>query len=83
MAFLYHDAVAGLSVYGDVNMLAIGDHSLVDYQVGVAYALLDNIAVDLDVQVGYSSWSLKLDDLDDINTDLDFSGVYAGLEVHF
>ena len=73
----------GLSVYGDMSLLAIGDHSLSDYQVGIAYEFIDNLAVDMEVQVGYRSFALKLDDLEGIYTDLDFKGVYAGLQVHF
>ncbi|MER2490871.1 TIGR04219 family outer membrane beta-barrel protein [Catenovulum sediminis] len=75
--------LTGLSVYGDFSLLAIGDHSLSDYQVGVAYEFIDNLAVDMSVQAGYRSFALELDDLEGIYTDLDFAGFYAGLEVHF
>ncbi|MES9831087.1 MAG: TIGR04219 family outer membrane beta-barrel protein [Candidatus Thiodiazotropha sp. DIVDIV] len=72
-----------LWVYGDINVLTVGDHTLQDYQVGVAYSLIDNLAVDLRLKGGYRSFSLELDDLDDIYTDWDFDGFYLGLEVDF
>ncbi|EWH11599.1 hypothetical protein DS2_03785 [Catenovulum agarivorans DS-2] len=75
--------LTGLSVYGDMSLLSVGDHSLSDYQVGIAYEFIDNLAVDMEVQVGYRSFALELDDLEGIYTDLDFKGVYAGLQVHF
>lgn len=75
--------LTGLSIYGDMSLLAIGDHSLSDYQVGIAYEFIDNLAVDMEVQLGYRSFALKLDDLEGIHSDLDFKGVYAGLQVHF
>lgn len=75
--------LTGLSLYGDVSVLSIGDHSLTDYQAGIAYAFVDNIAVDISAQLGYRSFKLELDDLDGIHSDLEFSGAYAGLEVHF
>ncbi len=73
----------GLAVYGDISHLGLGDHKLSDYQMGIAYDLVDNIAFDIAVQLGYRSFSLTLDDLDDINSDLDVKGAYLGLEIHF
>ncbi|MES9982625.1 MAG: TIGR04219 family outer membrane beta-barrel protein [Candidatus Thiodiazotropha sp. 6PLUC6] len=72
-----------LWVYGDLNILTVGDHTLQDYQVGLAYSVIDNLAVDLRVKGGYRSFSLELDDLDGIYTDWDFDGFYLGLEVDF
>jgi outer membrane protein len=72
-----------LWVYGDLNILSIGDHSLQDYQAGVAYSIIDNLAVDLRVKGGYRIFSLELDDLDGIYTNWDFEGFYLGLEVDF
>jgi hypothetical protein len=44
---------------------------------------MENLAVDVTFQVGYRAVELELDDLDDIYSNLEFKGVYAGLEVHF
>ncbi len=76
-------SLTGLSVFFEGSMLAIDDSKVQDYQVGIAYALLDNLAVDLDVKAGYRSMTLELDDVDDIYTDIDASGPFAGIQVHF
>ena len=44
---------------------------------------MGNLAIDLTLQLGYRAVTLELDDLDDIYSDLEFKGIYAGLEVHF
>ncbi len=75
--------LTGFSIYGDFSILSIGDHSMTDYQAGLAYTFVDNLAVDMSAQLGYRSFSLELDDLDGIYSDLEFSGIYGGLEVHF
>jgi outer membrane protein len=72
-----------LWVYGDLNILSVGDHTLQDYQLGVAYSVIDNLAMDLRLKGGYRSFSLELDDLDGVYTDWDFDGFYLGLEVDF
>lgn len=74
----------GFNIYGTGNLLSIGDHSLYDYEVGVSYELLDNIALDVNLTAGYRVVALELDDLDDkLSSDLEFSGVFAGVVVHF
>ena len=73
----------GLSVFAEGNMLSIDDHTLTDYQVGIAYALIDNMIIDVNLQAGYRAVDLELDDLDDIYADLQFDGAFAGVEVHF
>ncbi|ASM48819.1 hypothetical protein PESP_a0585 [Pseudoalteromonas espejiana DSM 9414] len=73
----------GLSVFFEGSFLAIDDSKVQDYQVGVAWELIDNLAVDVAVKAGYRSMTLELDDVDDINTDIDASGPFAGIQVHF
>ncbi|MCP4060751.1 MAG: TIGR04219 family outer membrane beta-barrel protein, partial [Pseudoalteromonas sp.] len=73
----------GLSVFFEGSFLAIDDSKVQDYQVGVAYELIDNLAVDVAIKAGYRSMTLELDDVDDINTDIDASGPFAGIQVHF
>lgn len=75
--------LTGMSVFFEGSMLAIDDSKVQDYQVGIAYELLDNLAIDLDVKAGYRSMTLELDDVDDIYTDIDASGPFAGIQVHF
>ncbi|NMP30364.1 TIGR04219 family outer membrane beta-barrel protein [Thalassotalea sp. M1531] len=73
----------GLNLYAEGNFLSIDDHTLYDYQVGISYDLIDNIAVDVNVTAGYRSVKLELEDLSDLYTDIEFDGVFAGLVIHF
>ena len=51
--------------------------------MGIGYDLIDNIAVDVALTAGYREVAIELDDVDNISADLEFSGFFAGLEVHF
>ena len=73
----------GFNIFAEANFLSYGDSSVYDYQVGVSYALLDNLAVDVDLTLGYRAAKLELDDIDDLYSDLTFDGVFAGAIVHF
>lgn len=73
----------GFDVFAEGNLLSFDDHTLYDYQAGISYAVLDNIAVDFNVNLGYRATKLELSDLDDLNTNLDFKGVFLGAVVHF
>ncbi len=73
----------GFSVFAEGSMLAIDDSKIHDYQLGVMYAVVDNVAVDVDVKLGYRSMVIELDDIDNISTDLDMSGPFAGVQIHF
>ncbi|GGO75163.1 TIGR04219 family outer membrane beta-barrel protein [Bowmanella pacifica] len=75
--------LTGLALQAQGNFLALDDNKLYDYQAAVTYSLLDNIAVDMTLQLGYRVYLLELDDMDDIYTDMEFKGVFAGVELHF
>lgn len=75
--------LTGLSVFAEGNLLAIDDSKIQDYKVGIAWEFIDNLAVDVAIRAGYRSFVIELDDVDDISTDLDSSGPFAGLQVHF
>ncbi|MCV2886638.1 TIGR04219 family outer membrane beta-barrel protein [Aestuariibacter sp. AA17] len=75
--------LTGFGFFAEGNFLSIDDHTLTDYQAAVTYDVLDNPAVDLDLQLGYRVMKLELEDLDDIYSDIEFKGFYAGVEVHF
>ncbi len=85
---LYVNTIVGLpftgfNVFAEANFLSIDDNTIYDYQVGVSYELIDNLAVDVDLTLGYRAVKLELDDIDDLYSDLDFNGVFAGAVVHF
>ncbi|MCI2284829.1 TIGR04219 family outer membrane beta-barrel protein [Colwellia sp. MSW7] len=73
----------GFNVFAEGNFASYDDQTLYDYQVGVSYEVLDNLAVDLNVMLGYRSMKLELNDLDDLYSDLTFDGVFVGTIVHF
>lgn len=85
---LYVSTIVGIpttdfNLFAEGNFLSFDDHTLYDYQAGISYALLDNIAVDFDVTFGYRAVKLELEDLDDLYTDIEFKGLFAGAVVHF
>jgi outer membrane protein len=73
----------GISLFGDINFLSAGGHTLRDYQAGAAYTLVDNMAVDFSIRGGYRSFELELDDLDGIYADWTFDGLFLGIEADF
>lgn len=85
---LYVNTVIGLpftgfNVFAEANFLSYDDNTVYDYQVGVSYEVLDNVAVDLDLTLGYRAVKLELNDIDNLYSDLTFEGVFAGAIVHF
>jgi outer membrane protein len=75
--------LTGLGLVAEGNYLSIGDSSLIDYQAVVTYDVIDTLAVNMDIRLGYRSFTLELDDFDDLYSDMEFSGAFAGVEVHF
>lgn len=73
----------GLGIHAEGSALAIDDDSLVDYQIALTYSFVETLALDLTLQAGYRSTTLDIDDLDDIYADLEFDGVFLGLEFDF
>ncbi|WP_440875003.1 TIGR04219 family outer membrane beta-barrel protein [Thalassotalea sp. PLHSN55] len=73
----------GFNVFAEGNIVSYDDSKLQDYQVGIAYELLDNLAIDLDIQLGYRSVDMELSDIDDFYSDIKFDGVFLGAIAHF
>jgi outer membrane protein len=73
----------GLDLFANGNLLSIDDHTIYDYQVGVSYELIDNLAIDVNLTAGYRAVKLELEDIDNLYTDIEFKGVFAGVVVHF
>ncbi|MBL4822505.1 MAG: TIGR04219 family outer membrane beta-barrel protein [Colwellia sp.] len=85
---LYVNTVIGLpftgfNVFAEANFLSYDDNTVYDYQIGVSYELLDNLAIDLDLTLGYRAVKLELNDIDDLYSDLTFDGIFAGAIIHF
>ncbi|NQY86290.1 MAG: TIGR04219 family outer membrane beta-barrel protein [Colwellia sp.] len=73
----------GFNIFAEANFLSYDDNTVYDYQIGVSYELLDNLAIDLDLTLGYRAVKLELNDIDDLYSDLTFDGVFAGAIIHF
>ncbi|BFT31426.1 TIGR04219 family outer membrane beta-barrel protein [Alteromonas sp. D210916BOD_24] len=73
----------GLSAYFEGSYLSFDDHELSDYQAAIQYSFIESIAVDMTLQVGYRNVTVDIEDLDDVYADMEFDGVFAGLELHF
>ena len=69
--------------YALANAVSIDDSEIRDFELGAEYRLIENALVDFNLQLGYRSIVIELDDIDSISSDLDFSGPYLGLEFHF
>jgi outer membrane protein len=75
--------LTGLNFYGQGNFLSVDEHTLYDYEIGVSYELVDNLLVDVNINAGYRSVKLELDDLNGLYSDIDFDGVFVGTTIHF
>lgn len=73
----------GFNVFAEANFISYDGSSFYDYQVGVSYEVLDNLAVDLNLTLGYRAVKLELNDIDDLYSDLTFDGLFAGAIIHF
>ncbi len=72
-----------LNIFAEANFISYDDQTIYDAQVGVSYAILDNVAVDFDVTLGYRTMKMELNDLDNFYSDLTYDGMFAGAIVHF
>jgi len=72
-----------LTLFALANAVSIDDSRIRDMEAGVEYRLLDNLAINMNLQLGYRNITIELDDLDGIYSDLRFKGPYIGLEIHF
>jgi len=73
----------GFNVFAEANFISYDSQTVYDAQVGVSYAILDNLAVDFDVTLGYRTVKMELDDLDNFYSDLTYDGFFLGAVVHF
>ncbi len=73
----------GFNFFAEGNYVSYDSQTIYDLQAGVSYELLDNLAVDVDLTLGYRTVKLELNDLDDFYSDLTFDGAFAGVIVHF
>ncbi|PKM19096.1 MAG: hypothetical protein CVV11_11885 [Gammaproteobacteria bacterium HGW-Gammaproteobacteria-15] len=75
--------LTGLDVFTQGSYVSLDGNRIYDVQAGVAYAVLDNLAVNMRLKLGYRAMNLRLDDVDNLHADLDFKGIFAGIELYF
>jgi outer membrane protein len=75
--------LTGLDIFAQGNYTGYDDSSVYDLQAGISYALLDNLAVDLNVELGYKVVKMDIEDIDDVYADMEFKGVFLGATMHF
>ncbi len=85
---LYSRAVLGLPLtnwwlVAEGSALALDDNSITDVQAALAYTVIDTLAVDMTLHLGYRSLNVELDDVDELYADIDFEGVYLGFDLDF
>lgn len=75
----------GTGLYGaaEANYIGMDSNHLQDYQVSVGYALIDNLAITLNIEAGYRVMDLQVDDVDDIYADFKTDGAWLGLSLDF
>ena len=73
----------GTKLFAEVNYVSYDGSSLSDMQLGLAYELIDTLAVDLDLKAGIKKTKMELDDIDQVDADLSFDGAFISAELHF
>ncbi len=82
-AFIFGIPSTDFNVFANGNFLSFDGQTLYDYQAGISYELVDNLAVDVDLTLGFRDVKLELDDINNLYSNLEFSGAFAGIVVHF
>lgn len=72
-----------LSVFVQGEFSLVNDHSFYDYQVGLSYGLLDSRLVDFDLTLGYRFVAIEFEDLNNLYSELEFTGAFIGMIAHF
>lgn len=75
--------LTGVGVYGEANWIGYDEHHVHDVQGGIYWNMIESIAIDATVQLGYRNIKFDIEDLGGIYMDAEFKGAYAGLELHF
>lgn len=73
----------GFGVYAEGSFLAVDDDSVSDFQAALTYSFVETLAIDMELQAGYRTMTVDLNDIDGVFADLEFSGVFIGLEFDF
>jgi outer membrane protein len=73
----------GLSIYGRAHAFTFDDSELTDVEAALEYRFLDSALLDGKIQLGYRVFNIELDNIAGLYSDLEFSGPFVGLQLHF
>lgn len=80
--------LTGLQVMAEANYIGIKNTNHMDYQVVVRYTLPVVPVLDINLEAGYRAFELNIDPTDfdgdenDLNADIDMSGIFLGVSLH-
>lgn len=80
--------LTGLEVMAEANYIGFKNTNHMDYQVVVRYTLPVVPVLDINLEAGYRAFELNIDPTDfdgsedDLNADIDMSGVFLGVSFH-
>ena len=74
--------LTGLYISAHGNFIGYDGHSLTDINGAVGWES-DGWVMDLGLELGLRTFTFELDDLDELDADIDLSGAYLALTVHF
>jgi len=74
---------AGVIVGGQLESIAYDGNEFTIADVYVGYEVLDLIAADITVKLGYKIRNIKLNDVESFTMDLSNESAYASIQVHF
>jgi outer membrane protein len=75
--------LTGLGAEADVKYISYSDTTVYDVRIKLDYTLGFIPIIQPALEVGYRMQKFESDDLDEINLNLDYAGVYAGLMLRF
>ena len=73
----------GLQLFAELSGLAQGRHDVRALRGGLSYSMLDTIALDATIRLGYQSMQFELDNMTGVSTDVDIKGIFVGAELRF
>lgn len=75
--------VVDVVVGATVEAIAFDDHEVTMFDAFIGYELVDLLAVDATIKLGYKSRDVVIDDLESFNLDLKNESIYGAIQVHF
>jgi len=75
--------LTGLSAFVQADYALTSDESIYNYKVGLNYTLVDTMAMDFSLNLGYQMVVMEFENSEDVSADLEFKGAFVGATLHF